>query len=99
MRDDVLKHLEAPKNEVHGGAALVIQTAQRRHAPRAPALTRTLSLALALALSSALALRSTLALALALRPHPHPKRSPHPKRRPRQARGDALHGRSQLPQG
>ena len=32
MRDDVLKHLEAPKNEVHGGAALVIQTAQRRHA-------------------------------------------------------------------
>lgn len=32
MRDDVLKHLEAPKNEVHGGASLVIQTAQRRHA-------------------------------------------------------------------
>ena len=43
MRDDVLKHLEAPKNEVHGGASLVIQTAQRRHAPRTPALTRTLS--------------------------------------------------------
>ena len=36
MRDDVLKHLEAPKNEVHGGAALVIQTAQRRLAPRTP---------------------------------------------------------------
>ena len=32
MRDDVLKHLEGPKNEVHGGAALVVQTAQRRHA-------------------------------------------------------------------
>jgi len=31
MRDDVLKHLEGPKNEVHGGAALVVQTAQRRH--------------------------------------------------------------------
>ena len=79
MRDDVLKHLEAPKNEVHGGASLVIQTAQRRHAPRAPALTRTLSLALALALSSALALRSTLALALALRPRPRPKTSASPE--------------------
>eukprot|EP00320_Phaeocystis_rex_P000214 CAMPEP_0119057708 /NCGR_PEP_ID=MMETSP1178-20130426/2102_1 /TAXON_ID=33656 /ORGANISM="unid sp, Strain CCMP2000" /LENGTH=1078 /DNA_ID=CAMNT_0007038565 /DNA_START=76 /DNA_END=3312 /DNA_ORIENTATION=- len=32
MRDDVLKHLEGPKNEVHGGAALVVQTSQRRHA-------------------------------------------------------------------
>ena len=31
MRDDVLKHLEGPKNEVHGGAALVVQTSQRRH--------------------------------------------------------------------
>jgi len=28
----VLKHLEGPKNEVHGGAALVVQTSQRRHA-------------------------------------------------------------------
>ena len=36
MRDDVLKHLEGPKNEVHGGAALVVQTAQRRHAVPTP---------------------------------------------------------------
>ena len=60
MRDDVLKHLEGPKNEVHGGAALVVQTAERRHAVLPLTLTLTLTLTLILTLTRTLTLTLTL---------------------------------------